>query len=105
VKWFTCSHPAPQPPNAYKLNHRVHNGNHKICSFFFSYHMFLCVLAESAYCWLWLIVLLCLGGLIQHQPVKSQLLHSFYELIEVYRLADVAVGAELVTFYPVSVFI
>src|SRR5690242_5387489 len=45
------------------------------------------------------------GRLVQHQPVQPQLLRSFHELHEVHRLADIAVGSQLVTGDHVSLFI
>ena len=33
---------------------------------------------------------------IEHQPIQSQLLHRFVELIEIYRLADIAVGSQFI---------
>lgn len=42
---------------------------------------------------------------IENQPIQSQLLHRFVELIEIYRLADIAVGAQFIALYEVLVFL
>src|SRR5256885_321082 len=37
------------------------------------------------------------GNLVQHEPVEAELANGFDEVREIHRLADVAVGAELVS--------